>query len=190
MSFRRTLAVALLCALPSSYAFAAEEAAAPTVKWMLPWKPGATLEYASEDLTTSDLAERERTRATSTATVRITEALKEGFVQAWSWRDEAYVVEEGDKAKEAQMREFAAAMGNVTLEVELDAAATMRVRATSRISPRACARRRGRWCSPASNRAWPRCPMPPSARRPARPRWRRSKASWTACSRPRCWRPC
>ena len=137
MSFRRTLAVALLCALPFSHSLAAEEAAAPTVKWVLPWKPGTTLEYASEDLTTNDLAKRERTRATATATVRITEATKQGFVQAWSWRDEAYVVEEGDKSGEAQMREFATAMQDVTLEVELDAGGNYaRLRNLAEITPR------------------------------------------------------
>lgn len=137
MSFRRPFAVALLCALPYSHAFAAEEAAVPTVKWELPWKVGTTLEYATEDLTTSNLGKPERTRATSTATVRVTETRKEGFVQAWSWRDEAYVVEEGDKAQEAQMRDFAAAMGNVTLEVELDAAGNYaRTRNLAEIAPR------------------------------------------------------
>jgi hypothetical protein len=137
MSLRRTLAAALLCALPLYPALAAEEAAAPTVKWVLPWKPGTTLEYASEDLTTSDLARRERTRSTSTATVRISEALKQGFVQAWSWRDEAYVVEEGDKAGEAQMRAFAAAMQDVALEVELDADGNYaRLRNLAEITPR------------------------------------------------------
>lgn len=137
MSFRRPLAVALLCALPFPPAFAAEETAVPTVKWELPWKAGTTLEYATEDLTTSNLRKPERTRATSTTTVRVTEVRKEGFVQAWSWRDEAYVVEEGDKAQEAQMRDFAAAMGNVTLEVELDAAGNYaRTRNLAEIAPR------------------------------------------------------
>lgn len=137
MSFRRTLAVALSCALPFSPAFAADEAAAPTVGWVMPWKSGTTLEYAAEDLTTNNLAGRERTRSTATATVRITEASEQGFLQAWSWRDARYVVEEGDKANEAAMREFAAAMGDVTLEVELDGDGNYaRVRNLAQITPR------------------------------------------------------
>lgn len=67
---------------------------------MLPWKAGTTLEYAYEDLTTKDLDERERTRSTSIATVRIPQVLGKGFVQAWSWRDNLYVMEEGDQAEE------------------------------------------------------------------------------------------
>jgi len=137
MSLRRTLAVALLCAQPFSLAFAAEEAAAPTVKWVLPWKRDTTLEYAWEDLTTNNLSKHERTRSTSMATVRITKASKEGFVQTWSWRDSAYVVEEGDKGGEAAMREFAAAMGDVTLEVELDGEGNYaRTRNLAEIAPR------------------------------------------------------
>lgn len=137
MLLRRPLAAALLCALPFFHAVAAEEAAVPTVKWELPWKAGTTLEYAAEDFTTSSLVKRERTRLTSTAIVRVSELPKEGFVQAWSWRDETYVVEEGDKAEEAQMRDFAAAMGSVTLEVELDAAGNYsRVRNLAEITPK------------------------------------------------------
>lgn len=137
MSLRRTLAVALLCAQPLSFAFAAEEAEAPTVKWVSPWKRGTMLEYAWEDLTTNNLGKRERTRSTSKATVRITKASKDGFVQAWSWRDSAYVVEEGDKGREAAMREFVAAMGDVTLEVELDGESNYsRTRNLAEIAPR------------------------------------------------------
>ena len=137
MSLRRTLAVALLCAQPFSPVFAAEDAAAPAIKWVLPWKQGTTLEYAWEDLTTNSLNKPERTRSTSTATVRITEASKKSFVQTWSWRDSKHVVEEGDKAAEAAMREFAAAMGDVTLEVELDAEGNYaRTRNLAEIAPR------------------------------------------------------
>ena len=137
MSFRRPLAVALLCALSFPHAFAAEGAAVPTVKWVLPWKAGTTLEYASEDLTTSNLSEPERTRSTSTATVRLTEAREDGFLQSWSWRGEAYVVEEGDKAEEAQMRALAAALEDVAVEVELDAAGNYaRTRNLAAIAPR------------------------------------------------------
>lgn len=137
MPFRRTLAVALLCALPFSHAFAAEEAKVATIQWALPWKPGTTLEYVSEDLSTSNLRGPERTRTTSTATVRITEALKNGFVQAWSWRDTVFAVEEGDKSTEAAMREVAAGLQDVTLEVELDAAGNYaRLRNLAQITPR------------------------------------------------------
>ncbi len=86
---------------------------------MLPWQAGTTLEYAYEDLTTKDLDERERTRSTSIATVRIPQVLEKDFVQAWSWRDNLYVVEEGDKAEEAAMRKFSAALQDVVLEVQL-----------------------------------------------------------------------
>jgi hypothetical protein len=161
MSLRRTLAAALLCALPFAHAFAAElgagttaettarpadgtvaeaaaeAAVAPTVKWVLPWKAGTMLEYASEDLTTKDLGGRERTRSTSTATVRISEVSDEGFVQAWSWRDNNYVVEEGDKAEEAAVREFSAALQDIVLEVQLDADGTYQgLRNLDRITPR------------------------------------------------------
>ena len=110
MPLRRAFAAVLLCALPIAHAFAAEPAAAPTVKWMLPWTAGTTLEYAYEDLTTKDMGGRERTRSTSTATVRISEVLDKGFVQTWSFRDDRYVVEEGDKAEEAAMRKISAAL--------------------------------------------------------------------------------
>lgn len=137
MKFRRTLAVALLCALPFPHAFAVEEAKVETIQWVLPWKPGITLEYVSEDLTTSNLRGPERTRTTSTATVRITEALKNGFVQAWSWRDSTLAVEEGDKSHEAAMRDVAAGLQDVVLEVELDAAGNYaRLRNLAQITPR------------------------------------------------------
>ena len=136
MSLRRTLAAALLCALPFSQAFAGG-AAAPTVRWVLPWKAGTTLEYASEDLQTSNLRGPERTRTTATATVRITEATKQGFVQAWSWKDTAVAGEEGDRSREAAMREAAAGLQDVTLEVELDASGNYaRLRNLERIAPR------------------------------------------------------
>lgn len=137
MLLRRTLAAALLCALPIAHAFAAEESAVPTVKWVLPWKEGTTLEYASEDLTTKDLGERERTRTTSTATVRIDQVLDKGFVQTWAWRDYHYAVEEGDKAKQAQVRDYIAALQDLVLEVELDAEGSYAgLRNLDRITPR------------------------------------------------------
>jgi hypothetical protein len=122
MSLRRTLAVALLCAQPFHLAISAEDKSAPTVEWVVPWKQGTVLEYALEDLTINALNRRQRTRATSLATLRITKASKSGFVQAWSWRDTGYVVEEGDKAEEAALAKLAAAMEDVSLEVELDGA--------------------------------------------------------------------
>lgn len=136
MPFHRILAVTLLCALPFASASAAEPSV-PTVKWTVPWKKGTSLEYAAEDLTISDLDARERTRSTSVATVRITEATKNGFVQVWSWRDARFVVEEGDKAKEAAMREYAAGMQDITLEVQLDADANYAsLRNLEQITPR------------------------------------------------------
>lgn len=138
MSSRHVLAAALLFALPFFHASAAEQAAAaPTIKWELPWKPGTALEYASEELTTSDLGDRLRTRSTSTATVRIAEVLDSGFVQSWSWRDYDYVVEEGDKAREAATRELNARMQDVPLDVELDAEGSyVRLRNLAQITPR------------------------------------------------------
>jgi hypothetical protein len=137
MPIHRTLAVALLCALPLSHAYAGEEAKTPTIQWVLPWKAGTALEYVSEDLETSNIREPERTRTTSTATVRIAETLKQGFVQTWSWRDTEFVVEEGDKSREAAMREAAAGLQDVTLEVDLDAAGNYaRLRNLAQITPR------------------------------------------------------
>ena len=119
MLFRRTLAVALLCALPVA-AFAAEAPA--TVKWPMPWKLGTTLKYATED-TTDDLtkAQPKRTRSTSTDIVRISEAKADGFVQTWSGTFDTFEVLEGDKAEEAQMKAFAKALEDVALEASLNA---------------------------------------------------------------------
>jgi hypothetical protein len=137
MSFRHALAAALAFALPLSHAYAAEEAAPPTIRWELPWKAGTTLEYASEELTRSDLGQRLRTRSTSIATVRIGEVLDSGFVQTWSWRDYDYVVEEGDKAREAATRELNARMQDVALDVELDDQGSyVRLRNLAHITPR------------------------------------------------------
>lgn len=137
MWFRRTLGAALLCALPPTHAVAADAAPATTVAWVLPWEAGTTLEYASEDLTVSDLAERERTRSTATATVRIVDAGEQGFVQSWSWDDSSFVVEEGDKTREAATREFNARMQDLPLEVELDRAGNyVRVHELERAIPR------------------------------------------------------
>jgi hypothetical protein len=137
MPFRRSLAAALLYALLPTHAIAQDAAATATIGWVLPWETGTTLEYASEDLTVSDLVERERTRSTAIATVRIVEAGEQGFVQSWSWQDSAFVVEEGDKAREAATREFNARMQDLPLEVELDAAGNyVRVHDLARVTPR------------------------------------------------------
>lgn len=123
MSLRRTLAAALLCALACSPAFAAEETATPTVKWVNPWKPGTSLDYATEDLTTeTEGTKREQTRGTSNTTVTILQASRDGFVQSWTGQDAHYAVIEGDKAKEAFMQRLAQAFEGLSLEVELDAA--------------------------------------------------------------------
>ena len=83
MSYRRTIAAALLCALPIAHVAAAEEeSAAATVQWVLPWADGTLLEYAAEELTTSDVGERQRLRWTSTTTVRTRPGADAGFVQA------------------------------------------------------------------------------------------------------------
>lgn len=123
MSFRRTLAVALLCALPLSHAFA-EGASGPTVKWPLPWQAGTSLEYAEENLTVNSLDKVERTRTTSITTVRISDVLADGFVQVWSSRDTRYEVLEGDRTDEKEMRALTEGMQDVALEVRLDDAGT------------------------------------------------------------------
>jgi hypothetical protein len=122
MPIRRTLAVALLCALPVLPAFAADEAAAtPTIKWVNPWKAGTTLTYATEDTTRETQAGKtDHSRSTSNATVKVTQASTTGFVQVWSWDEGTYDVLEGDKSKEAQMRALGAAFKDVVLEVDLD----------------------------------------------------------------------
>jgi hypothetical protein len=123
MSFRRTLAVALLC-LPLPHALAAEDGSAPTVKWPLPWQAGTTLEYAEENLTVNGLDKLERTRTTSITTVRISEVLADGFVQTWTSHDSRYEVLEGDKPDEQDIRALIEGMQDVALEVRLDDAGT------------------------------------------------------------------
>lgn len=121
MSLRRTLLAALLCALTTPAAFAAEQAgAAPAVKWVLPWQSGTTLEYANEEFGVDDLGEHEVTRGTSSVTVRILAASEKGFIQAWTWGDNRYEVIEGDKSEEAWVGALATAVDGMTLEVELD----------------------------------------------------------------------
>lgn len=120
---RRAFAAALLCASFCMPAFAAEDAAAPTVQWVLPWKAGTTLVYAMEDTTTEVRGDqRSRSRSTSTTEVRITEASKEGFVQSWTGTGGRFQVLEGDRAAEALMQQFASAFDGVALEVQLNAA--------------------------------------------------------------------
>lgn len=119
----RAFAAALLCASFCMPALAAEDAAAPTVQWVMPWKAGTALVYAAEDTTTEVRGDqRSRSRSTSTTEVRITEASKEGFVQSWTGTDGRFQVLEGDRAAEALMQQFASAFDGVALEVRLDAA--------------------------------------------------------------------
>lgn len=118
MLLRRTLAVALLCALPVA-AFAAEAPA--TVKWPMPWKLGTTLKYATEDTTTdATKPQPRRTRSTSTDLVRITEAKADGFLQTWTGSLGTYEVLEGDKAEEAQMQAFGKSLADLPVEIVLN----------------------------------------------------------------------
>jgi hypothetical protein len=138
MFTRRTLAVALLCALPVLPAFAAEEAAAPTIKWVVPWKPGTTLQYATEDTTRETQGEKvDYTRATSNATVKVTQASADGYVQTWSWGAGTYDVLEGDKSQEALMRAFGLAFKDISIEVDLNKEGNFtRMRNIADVAPR------------------------------------------------------
>lgn len=122
MPIRRTLAVALLCALPVLPAFAADEAAAaPTIKWVNPWKAGTTLTYAAEDIEIEIKAgNRQHDRTTSNETVRITQATADGFQQTWTSTDPRYDVIEGDKSLEPAMRDMAAKLEDLAVVIALD----------------------------------------------------------------------
>lgn len=101
-------------------------AAAPgaeVVRLQLPWREGVALRYATEDYDDeTDAAGRERTRATSVETVRITEAREDGFLQEWSFADSRYEVLEGDAAGAVVVEGMLESLDGLVLEVELDAA--------------------------------------------------------------------
>lgn len=139
MLARRACAIALLCALPVASVVAAETTAAvPTVKWVLPWKPGTSLVYAMEDTTLETQGgRREHSRTSSTATVRIEQASVDGFVQSWTGTGMRHEVLEGDRSGEALMQQFGKAFEGVALEVELDAAGNYaRARNIAELAPR------------------------------------------------------
>ncbi|KGQ17928.1 hypothetical protein LF41_1782 [Lysobacter dokdonensis DS-58] len=124
MLFRRTLVVALLCALPVLSSSAADDAAKPaqSVKWVLPWKDGTSLTYAASESTTDETkGVRKRSRSSSTTVVRITESSADGFVQTWTGSGYTFEVLEGDKSEEAQMKALAAALDDLPVSVQLNA---------------------------------------------------------------------
>jgi hypothetical protein len=119
----RTLALALLCALSVSPAFADEPAAeAAKVKWVMPWKAGTSLDYATEQLTTTDKAgAKSRERGTDTTHVRITEATADGYTQSWTSEGARFDVLEGDKSGEVQKRTALAALSGAAIDIRLNA---------------------------------------------------------------------
>ncbi|MCC8362822.1 hypothetical protein LK996_06995 [Lysobacter sp. A6] len=118
---RRALAVALLCALPVLPAFAEEAAPAPTVKWVIPWKAGMELKYATEsnEVEVRD-GKRQHERTRSNDTMRLTQATADGFQQTWTSADPQFDVLEGDKAMEGLARETFAKVGDLEVVVALD----------------------------------------------------------------------
>lgn len=101
-------------------------AAAPRadeVSLVLPWRVGVELRYATEDYDDGrDADGRERTRMTSIETIRITEAGDAGFLQEWSFADSRYEVLEGEPPGTHLIEGMLESLGDVVLEIELDAA--------------------------------------------------------------------
>lgn len=93
-----------------------------TIHWVAPWREGVTLRYATEDYDVSAGANgRERSRTTSTETIRIIEARDDGFVQEWSWADSRYEQLEGREEQQVLMQQLMDSLPGLTLEVDLDA---------------------------------------------------------------------
>jgi len=126
------LALALLCAL--SAPVLADEAAkpaapaAPKVKWVLPWKPGLALAYATEDTTTEEKdGTTTRARGTDTTRVRVAAGADGGFVQTWIGEGSKYDLLEGPPSAQAMVKETrdaAAAFDGTPIEVQLAADGT------------------------------------------------------------------
>jgi hypothetical protein len=128
------LTFALLCAL--SAPVLADEAAkpapaapaAPKVKWVLPWKPGLALAYATEDTTTEEKdGTTTRTRGTDTTRVRVAAGADGGFVQTWTGEGGKYDLLEGPPSAQAMLKETraaAAAFEGTPIEVRLAADGT------------------------------------------------------------------
>ncbi|WP_197426995.1 hypothetical protein [Noviluteimonas gilva] len=140
MPFRRTLVVALLCALPMLSAAAAEEAAkAPeTIKWILPWKDGVSLTYAVESTSNDGTTDTpQSTRMTGTDVVRITESSPEGFLQTWTSSGGKFEIQASNQVAQAQMQAFADALKDLPVAAQLDAAGNfMKLRNMDVIVPR------------------------------------------------------
>ncbi|MBJ7575857.1 hypothetical protein [Luteimonas sp. MC1828] len=99
-------------------------AAAPAgdvIGWMLPWREGVTLRYATEDYDDEqDGDSRERTRITGIETVSIREAREDGYLQEWSFADTRFEVLEGEPAGVEVTQGLMESLGDLVLEVELD----------------------------------------------------------------------
>lgn len=99
-------------------------AAAPAgdvIRWMLPWREGVTLRYATEDYDDEQDGDgRERTRITGIETVSIREAGEDGYLQEWSFADTRFEVLEGEPAGVEVMQGFMESLGDLVLEVALD----------------------------------------------------------------------
>jgi hypothetical protein len=99
------------------------EPAGDVIHWALPWREDMALRYEAEDYDVDvDANGRESTRTTGIETLRITEARDDGYLQEWSYSDTRYAVEEGDPASAEIVEAMMAALGDLVLEVELDAA--------------------------------------------------------------------
>ena len=122
---RHPLSAALSCALlfasATLPAFAAEPVVSVAkVKWVMPWKAGVALDYATESLTdeTKDGA-RQRSRSTDVTHMRIKDANDQGFIQSWASDGVRYEVLEGNN-DEAERRAFNAQVADLVMEVELN----------------------------------------------------------------------
>lgn len=128
----KACAAALLLALawPAAGQAAAKnlasgKAAAPAgdvIAWVLPWREGMELRYAtSDDEVGENAAGRSHTRTRGTETVRIVEAGKDGFLQRWTFSGGRHEVLEGDAAGAEIMQGMIDSLADLTLDVELDA---------------------------------------------------------------------
>jgi hypothetical protein len=117
LSLFRRLALAMLFVSPLS--IAAERAA---LSLPLPWKPGLVLEYDSENIEASRQGDVAReTRSTAITTVSIEQARTDGFLQRWSSRDGNVVFSGVPESEQRLLRQTAAAMGDLSLDIGLDA---------------------------------------------------------------------
>lgn len=96
---------------------------AGVIEWVVPWRDGMALRYATEDYDVDiGAGGRESTRTSGIDVVRITEARADGYLQVWSFEDARYDVIEGDREGAAAMQGMLESLSDMVLEVELDAA--------------------------------------------------------------------